>query len=80
MSASISVEEAQANLKEVIHRLAPGEVVIITENLNPIARLVCEEQKPSFTQRPGPGLGAGMITFIAPDFDAPLEDMKEYME
>jgi hypothetical protein len=30
--------------------------------------------------RPPPGLGKGMITFIAPDFDEPLEDMKEYME
>ena len=31
-------------------------------------------------QRPGPGLGRGMITFIAADFDAPLDCMKEYME
>ncbi len=32
------------------------------------------------TQRPGPGLGKGMITFIGPDFDAPLDCMKEYTE
>ena len=30
--------------------------------------------------RPGPGLCAGMIEYMARDFDAPLEDMKEYME
>jgi Rv0623-like transcription factor len=30
-------------------------------------------------QRPAPGLGRGMITFIAADFDAPLDCMKEYM-
>ncbi|MHB1423997.1 MAG: TIR domain-containing protein [Gemmataceae bacterium] len=35
---------------------------------------------PQPKQRPGPGLCKGMITHIAPDFDAPLEDMREYME
>ena len=30
--------------------------------------------------RPGPGACKGMIQYMAPDFDAPLEDMKEYME
>jgi hypothetical protein len=35
---------------------------------------------PAGKRRPGPGLGCGMITFIAPDFDAPLDPMKEYME
>ena len=30
--------------------------------------------------RPGPGYFKGAITYMAPDFDAPLEDMKEYIE
>ena len=30
--------------------------------------------------RPGPGLLKGTILYMAPDFDAPFEDMKEYME
>ena len=80
MSTSVSVEEAQANVKELIHRLAPGEEVIITENQQPVAKLVSEQLPPAKPPRPGPGLCKGMITFIAPDFDAPLEDMKEYME
>ena len=78
MSATISVEEAQAHLKELIHQLAPGEEVVITENRQPVAKLVSEKLKPQLLQRPGPGAGKGMITFIAPDFDAPLEDLKEY--
>jgi hypothetical protein len=34
------------------------------------------------TRRPWPGPGAfkGSILYMAPDFDAPLEDMREYME
>ena len=49
-------------------------------NEQPVSKLVSERPKSQPRQRPGPGLGKGMITFIAPDFDAPLEDMKEYME
>jgi antitoxin (DNA-binding transcriptional repressor) of toxin-antitoxin stability system len=79
MSATITLEEAQAHLKDLIGRLAPGEELIITEDDKPVAKLV-SAQAPSTRLRPPPGLGKGMITYIAPDFDAPLEDMKEYME
>lgn len=80
MSATITVEEAQTTLKELIHQLAPGEEVIITENQRPIAKLVSEQPKPPNPPRPGPGLCKGEILYMAPDFDAPLEDFKEYME
>ena len=80
MSTTITIEEAQVTLKELVHRLSPGEQIVITENEQPIARLMSEPPKPIKKQRPGPGLCKGMITFMADDFDAPLEDMKEYME
>ena len=80
MPTVMNVEEAQVKLKELIHHLAPGEEIVITENEQPVAKLVSQRPSSAETQRPGPGLGKGMITFIAPDFDAPLEDMKEYME
>jgi len=77
MATTITVEEAQASLKELIHKLAPGEEVVITENEQPIARLVTEQVR---SARPAPGLGKGSILYMAPDFDEPLEEMKEYME
>ena len=80
MSTTITIDEAQAKLRELIHQLAPGEEVVITENEQPVAKLVSEPPKPRPGLRPPPGLGKGMITFIAPDFDAPLDDMKEYLE
>ena len=78
MSATITVEEAQASLKELIHNLTPGEEVVITENQHPVAKLVGEQAKPP---RPAPGLGRGSILYMAPDFDETLEDMniKPYM-
>jgi antitoxin (DNA-binding transcriptional repressor) of toxin-antitoxin stability system len=80
MSATITIEEAQANLKELIHQLGPGDELIITENQQPVAKLVNDRPTSTKPPRPGPGLCKGMITYMAPDFDAPLEDLKEYME
>jgi prevent-host-death family protein len=80
MAATITVEEAQAKLKDLIHQLAPGEEVIITEDRRPVARLVSEQSQEAKPPRPGPGLCKGTIVYMAPDFDGPLEDMKEYME
>jgi antitoxin (DNA-binding transcriptional repressor) of toxin-antitoxin stability system len=77
MSVAITVEEAQASLKELILNLAPGEEVVITDNLQPVAKLVGEQPKPP---RPAPGLGKGSILYMAPDFDEPIEEMKEYIQ
>jgi prevent-host-death family protein len=77
MSTTITVEEAQAKLKELIHQLAPGDEVIITENQQPVAKLVSEQPKPR-KQRPGPGLCKGMITVVSDD-DEHLKDFEDYM-
>jgi prevent-host-death family protein len=77
MLATMTVEEAQLNLKDLIHQVAAGQEIIITENQQPVARLISE--LPKKKQRPAPGLGKGSIIYMDPDFDAPLEDFKEYM-
>jgi antitoxin (DNA-binding transcriptional repressor) of toxin-antitoxin stability system len=76
MLTSITIEEAQASLKDLIHKLNPGQELIITENEQPIAKLISEPKKSQ--QRPGPGLCKGMITIIADDEDH-LKDFEEYM-
>ncbi len=75
---TVTIEEAQAKLKELIHQMTPGDVLFITENQQTVAKLV-SEPGPKPRSRPAPGLGKGMITHIAADFDAPLDDMKDYM-
>lgn len=70
--ASVTIQEAQARLPELIHRLTPGDEVVITENDRPVARLV---QSPAMSQRRRQlGTMKGTVLNVAADFDAPLED------
>ena len=41
---------------------------------------LAHEDRGTMCPRPGPGAFKGIIKYMAPDFDAPLDDMKEYME
>jgi antitoxin (DNA-binding transcriptional repressor) of toxin-antitoxin stability system len=66
-------------LADLIHRLSPGEEVVITENDKPVARLVPTPPSPK-TARRQLGTMKGTVLYLAPDFDAPLEDFKEVME
>ncbi|MHB8897344.1 MAG: type II toxin-antitoxin system Phd/YefM family antitoxin [Thermoguttaceae bacterium] len=74
---SVSIEEAQARLPELIEHLAEGEEVVITRDRRPVARLLAE-QKPIRKPRKA-GNCKGMLTIVADD-DQHLEDFQEYME
>jgi antitoxin (DNA-binding transcriptional repressor) of toxin-antitoxin stability system len=76
--SSITIEEAQSHLSEIINALVPGEEVVILRNQEPVAKLVSEHVKEK--KRRQPGCLKDTILLIADDFDAPLEDFKEYME
>ena len=75
---AITIEEAQAKLPDLIHNLTPGDEVVITENNQPVAKLVSELPKPKTGLRPPPGLGKGFITIVSDD-DEHLKDFAEYM-
>jgi antitoxin (DNA-binding transcriptional repressor) of toxin-antitoxin stability system len=70
---SISVEEAQAKLSELIAQLGPGEELEITQDQRTIAKLVGQKKQRTF------GLGKGKLTIVSED-DEHLEDFKEYMQ
>ncbi len=75
---TVTIKEAQAKLPDLIHKLTPGEEVVITENNQPVAKLVSEVPKPNPGPRPPPGLGKGYITILSDDDDH-LKDFAEYM-
>jgi len=78
VTVTVTVDEAQARLRELIENLAPGEEVLITLNQQPVAKLVSEKPKPTPGLRPPPGLGRGYITILSDDDDH-LKDFAEYM-
>jgi antitoxin (DNA-binding transcriptional repressor) of toxin-antitoxin stability system len=75
---TVTLEDAKAHLDELIGQLQPGEALIITRDEKPVARLVAEVEPPRKPRRPG--TLKGTVLYMAPDFDAPLEDFHEYME
>jgi antitoxin (DNA-binding transcriptional repressor) of toxin-antitoxin stability system len=75
---SVTIEDAQAHLKELLAGLKPGEEIVITQDQKPVARLIAEG--PTLSQPRKLGSMKGSVLYVAPDFDAPLEEFKEYME
>ena len=76
---TVTLKEAQSALADLIHRLSPGEEVVITENDRPVAWLVPTPAMPKTAHRQL-GTMKGSVLYMAPYFDAPLEDFKESME
>jgi prevent-host-death family protein len=76
--STVTLEDAQARLGELIARLQPGEELVITSAARPVARIVGEPR--SAPQPRQLGTLKGTVLSVAPDFDAPLDDFKEYME
>ncbi len=75
--ATLTIQEAQAQLPNLIHHLTPGEAVVITENDQPVATLSRTESKKQWPCKAGSAKGK---IWMASDFEKPLEEFKEYME
>jgi antitoxin (DNA-binding transcriptional repressor) of toxin-antitoxin stability system len=72
----VTVEEAQARLPDLIAAALRGEDVVIEQAQRPAVRLT-----PVGTQTPRPRFGSarGLLT-VPEDFDAPLDDFRDYTE
>jgi prevent-host-death family protein len=77
--STITLEVAQARLSELIERLQPGEEILITRDQKPVARLIGAATGHGKLPR-RLGTLKGTVRYIAPDFDAPLDEFREYME
>jgi prevent-host-death family protein len=71
---------AKTHLSEMVAKVeTQGVVYRITKRGKPVAELrPIEEGRPKI--RLPFGYGAGTVPYMAPDFEAPLDDMREYME
>jgi prevent-host-death family protein len=73
---TVTLEEAQAHLAELIERLQPGESLLITRSEKPVARLTAEESPQRKPRQPG--ICKGMLTIVTDD-DEHLKDFAEYV-
>lgn len=75
--ATVNLDDAKARLPEIISELKPGEQVVITDKGEPTAMLTraCPSQWPCMA-----GSAKDSRHWMAPDFDAPLDDFRAYMQ
>ena len=70
--STVTLEEAQAHLPELIAKLGQGEQVVILQDKQAVAKLTLPDQSPEF------GCCRGMLTIVTED-DEHLRDFAEYM-
>ena len=72
----LSLEEAKVQFLRLIQEAMQGQEIVITQNNVPLLKLA---SIPRSKPRAQFGSAKGLIT-MSDDFDAPLEDFKEYMQ
>jgi antitoxin (DNA-binding transcriptional repressor) of toxin-antitoxin stability system len=74
---TITVEEAQSRLAEIIEKLPPGEEIVLTRNDKPVATI--RATPPENREPPKFGTLKGTVLYMAPDFDAIPEGFEDYL-
>ena len=82
--SQVLLEDAGSRLAQLIDQASQGEEVIIVRDHTPIAKIVpvsAEELEPHQPEKRKSGFGNAkdVLIYMADDFDAPLEDFKDYM-
>lgn len=75
---TITLQEAQSHLVELIENLPPGEEVVITRDDKPVATLRAAATKARKQRQLGTLRGS--VLYMATDFDAIPEGFEEYVE
>ena len=77
MPRTLPLTAAKPYLAEIVAGMVPGEELVLTAEGRPVAIIT----RPSHTSWPSePGTAKDRSFWMAPDFDAPLEDFAESME
>jgi prevent-host-death family protein len=75
MMQTVDVKQAGQRLSELIERTLGGDEIVLTEDGQPVVKLVAVKKATRHRQ-----FGSAKGAFkIADDFDVPLEDFQEYM-
>ncbi len=72
---TVAIHEAKTHLSRLLMECLQGETVIIKKGQTPIAKLVA---LPSAKSKRMLGGAKGVVSYIADDFDSPIDDFAEY--
>lgn len=61
MSATVTIEEAQARLAELVSKRAPGQEIVLMENDQPVATLTGQYTRAHQLRQPGSAKGQFII-------------------
>ncbi len=75
--ATVNLDDAKAHLREIISGLNPGEQLVIVQDGEPLATLT---RTPPHQWPWQAGSAKDTKHWMAADFDAPLEEFREYAE
>ena len=73
---SVGIFHAKTHLSELVDKAQRGERFTITKHGRPVAELGPAQRRPA---RPRRGAARSPDFYMAPDFDAPLDDFAAYM-
>ncbi len=74
--STVLLEDADSQLAQLVQQVHSGEEVIIVRDSTPIAQIVPLPPGQPISHF---GNAKDILIYMADDFDAPLEDFKEYM-
>ncbi len=77
--SQVVLEDVDSQLAQLVQRASSGEDIVIIQNHTPIARITALPENTPKEREGGFGSGKYALVYMADDFDAPLDDFKEYM-
>ena len=78
--SQVMLEDVGSQIVQLVQRASSGEDIVIVRDSTPIARITAlTESTPDQKPQSQFGNAKDVLIYMADDFDAPLEDFKEYM-
>ena len=74
----VEIKQAETCFPDLINKTIAGDEIVITNSGKPLVKFVAIADKKEKKKKRVFGSAKGLIK-IAPDFDEPLEDFKDYM-
>ena len=75
----VTIEDTDSQLAQLVDQASKGEEIVVVRGTTPIAKIVPILMEASEPRRGGFGSAKDKLIYMADDFDAPLEDFKDYM-